>query len=390
MKAMKSKSVRLACIIWVGLLFFTLSVNAQESTHLENEHTTYLPSLYSFAQGGGIGKQGENIPDSEIIEGVRFDWSTYEHHASGSDNWPITWAGDGHQYTSFGDGGGFGGSNQDGRVSLGVARIEGDSTGYQGINIWGGKNARNPSQFGGKSYGILSVGGVLYMWVSPGSNASNYTEARLAVSNNFGATWTKVDWAFTQSEKVILPTFLQYGQDYNDARDDYVYSYSIRLQDASELSVQKPGFIDLMRVPKERLADRAAYQFFKGLDWDGNPLWTDDLNERQPVFEDWSGVGWNVSVTYNSGLERYLLMTEHEQTMRGNLGIFDAAEPWGPWTKVHYGNQFGENHIQPTTFYWVFSNKWFSNGGLDFVMIFTGTGGNDGFNLVKGQFILRD
>ena len=32
--------------------------------------------------------------------------------APGSDIWPLTWAADGHQYTTFGDGGGFGGTDQ--------------------------------------------------------------------------------------------------------------------------------------------------------------------------------------------------------------------------------------------------------------------------------------
>ena len=386
----KSKNINLAFLMLAGLLLSTLPVLAQDGSHLENEYTTYLPVVKGRASENIIDKQGTNLPTSEVIKGITFDWSTYEQHASGSDNWPITWADDGHQYTSFGDGGGFGGTNQDGRVSLGVARIEGDSTNYRGINIWGGKNARNPAQFGGKSYGILSTGGILYMWVSPGSDAKNYEEARLAVSNNHGTTWTSVDWAFTQSEKIVLPTFLQFGQDYAGARDGYVYSYSIRLQNSNELMVQKPGIIDLMRTPQDRLADRAAYEFFKGLDRDGNPLWTKNLNERQPVFEDPQGVGWNVSVTYNSGLQRYLLMTEHGKTMQGNLGIFDAAEPWGPWTTVHYENGFGKDHIGSSTFYWVFSNKWFSNGGIDFVVIFTGTGSIDGFNMVKGRFILKE
>src|SRR5687768_4554672 len=60
---------------------------------------------------------------SPIILEWRLDWSTHQRHAPGSDNWPITWAVDDHQYTAWGDGGGFGGSNSDGRVSLGVARI---------------------------------------------------------------------------------------------------------------------------------------------------------------------------------------------------------------------------------------------------------------------------
>ncbi len=108
-------------------------------------------------------------PASEVITSVVFDSGSHDPRAPGSDNWPITWADDGNQYTAWGDGGGFGGTNSDGRVSLGVARVEGPGDDYHGHNVWGGKDGDVAATFGGKSYGILSVGGVLYMWVAPGS-----------------------------------------------------------------------------------------------------------------------------------------------------------------------------------------------------------------------------
>jgi len=112
------------------------------------------------------GAQTPPYPPSSVISDMTLNWSTHERQAPGSDNWPITWADDDHQYTAWGDGGGFGGTNSEGRVSLGVARVEGSATSYNGTNVWGGKSPENPSQFKGKSYGIISVGGVLYMWVA--------------------------------------------------------------------------------------------------------------------------------------------------------------------------------------------------------------------------------
>ena len=47
---------------------------------------------------------------SEILKEVTFDFSSHDRRAPGSDNWPITWAKDDHQYTTWGDGGGFGGT----------------------------------------------------------------------------------------------------------------------------------------------------------------------------------------------------------------------------------------------------------------------------------------
>lgn len=324
-------------------------------------------------------------PDSPVIAAINFDFASHDRRAPGSDNWPITWAADGHQYAAWGDGGGFGGTNSDGRDSLGVARIEGDADNYQGINVWGGKNGENPAQFNGKSYGILSVAGDLYMWVSPGSGTTSFTEARLAVSHDLGATWALADWAFNKSQDVILPTFLQFGRDYAGARDAFVYSYSARLHDASGLNVQDPGQIDLMRVPSDQILNESAWEFFAGISPQGDPIWVSDPADRQPVFEDPNGVGWTVSVSYNEGLDRYVLATEHTKSARGNLGVFDAPEPWGPWSTAGYYTDWGS---YGRTFFWNFSNKWLSADGRGFTILFTGKDENDSWNSVSGSFLV--
>jgi hypothetical protein len=326
-------------------------------------------------------------PPSPVINEMIIDWDTLDRRANGSDNWPVTWAADDHQYTSWGDGGGFGGSNQDGRVSLGVARIEGAWDDYQGHNVWGGLNGENPATFEGKSYGILALDGRLYMWVSPGSNNQNYHEARLAVSTNNGATWANEDWAFNQNDKIVLPTFLQYGKEYSGARDNYVYIYTIRLQNDRQLQVQRPGQIDLLRVPIDSLRDKEAYQYFSGMDEEGEPTWATDMTDRHPVFENPQGVGWNVSVSYNSGLGRYLLATEHSRSFEGNLSLFDADEPWGPWTTVGYYNNWGN---AGKNFFWNFSNKWISEDGKEFTLIYTGIGESDAWHSVRGRFVVAN
>ena len=106
-------------------------------------------------------------PPSPVIADIALDWSTHQRHALGSDNWQLTWADDDHQYGAWGDGGGFWGNNRDGRVGLGYGRIEGDWHNYRGYSVWGGKNAANPALFSGKSWGTISIGGVLYSWVIP-------------------------------------------------------------------------------------------------------------------------------------------------------------------------------------------------------------------------------
>lgn len=81
-------------------------------------------------------------------------------------------------------------------------------------------------------------------------------------------------------------------------------------------------------MPKTRIFDRHAYEFFAGKAADGEPVRTAELSRKQPVFVDAAnGVGWNLSISYNAGLRRYIQCTQHTENAAGNLGIFDAPEP---------------------------------------------------------------
>ncbi|MBI5525908.1 MAG: DUF4185 domain-containing protein [Deltaproteobacteria bacterium] len=332
------------------------------------------------------GVQAQPYPPSTVIKEVQWDVDSHVSQAPGSDNWPVTWADDDHQYAAWGDGGGFGGDDANGRVSLGVARIEGSADGYQGRNVWGGVDALAPARFDGKSYGILGTGQYLLMWVNPGSGADGYVEQRLYSSADHALTWQGVDWAFARDDGLVNLTFAQFGRAYAGARDGYLYIYAVNVMDDSDLVVQQPGQIMLLRVVAEKVLERQVYEFFAGRNGNDQPRWSSEISERRPVFEDGEGVGWNVSVSYNAGLKRYLLATEHTRSFEGRLGLFDAPQPWGPWTTVAYRDDF--LGLGPA-FFWNFSNKWLSADGKEFTMIFTGIDDLDSWNSIRGRFELH-
>jgi hypothetical protein len=338
-------------------------------------------------------------PQSPVIKQVEFIWPSHIRLASGSDNWPVTWADDDNQYFVWGDGGGFGGTNNIGRSSIGVARVDGNWHDFKTTNVWGGYNAETNHKVTGKSYGIVCINSVLYMWVGMFETKTDpFKEVKIAWSNDHGTSWEFTDWSFNRKDGVMMPAVCNFGKNYEGAKDEYVYSYLIRFQSyegaddyedkADYLNCQKPGLIDLARVHKDEILNRDAYTFFAGIE--GNtPIWTKEIANRKPVFENQDGVGWCINVSYNEGLNRYLLTSEHTESHRGNFGIFDAPEPWGPWTTVLYEKKWGEGHIPLNTFYWNFSNKWTSEDGQSFSLIFTGRKENDSFNLIRGKFIIE-
>lgn len=367
---------------------------------------------------------GSAYPASPLLSGIRFEAATRRTDPNGSDNWVITWADDGHQYTSWGDGGGFGGTNQDGRVGLGFGRVEGGVRNYQGFNVWGGKSPENPAQFVGKSYGIISVRGVLYSWVSgvvqdgsTGSGMNAYLNQRLYVSYDHAAHWNFTGVEFTQSsfsssKGFFVPTFLNFGKDNQGARDRYVYSYAPEAKDTGVWNVQFPGEITLMRVPASQIQQRSSYEFYSGKDGHGNPVWQKDVNLRQPVFKDEDNGVMRTSVTYVPGLKRYILITQHISRMRtasledpeslargfagdGHIGIYEAPSPWGPWSTVLFANAWTNSiHLpaEPKTTFWDISSKWLSSDGKDFVLVYSDSGSEPevgGLATMEGHFLLR-
>jgi len=204
----------------------------------------------------------------------------------------------------------------------------------------------------------------------------------------------------------MIPTFLVNGKDNAGARDGYVYSYFIRPQHMNVthadfgLVVHKPGALFLARVPKDKVfAGRDAYEWFTGMTG-SSPAWG-PLAAKKPVFENPEGTGWCVSASYNPGLQRYLLATEHTVSHQSVMSLFDAPEPWGPWTTVKYwtpNDRFGRSRPgsrldwSDNVFFFSFAPKWFSPDGRRFTLVFTGGGNgknNDSLNTVRGTFRLR-
>jgi hypothetical protein len=345
-------------------------------------------------------------PESSVITGITTDWTTHQRHAQGSDNFQLTWADDNHQYGIWGDGDGFVGTDGKYRVSFGVARIEGDHDNYKGYDRYGHKeSAEYEAKIKGKSWAIISVSGNLYAWVHPdkeggwGNWASHHSESRLFMSKDKGASWKGAKWAFYPDDNLIGGAILQFGKDNEGAIDNYVYHYLVHPhikndQAGNATELQVPGKIYLLRVNRKKLMKRKAYEFFAGMEGD-KPLWTKNMEDKVPVFVDKNGVGTPIGISYNKALKRYLLTTEHSVAHSGMLGIFDAPNPWGPWSTVTYATDetwFGHDNkevVPANCFFWCFPVKWMSEDGRSATMVFTGGGrgkNNDSFNTVRVKF----
>jgi CubicO group peptidase (beta-lactamase class C family) len=298
-------------------------------------------------------------PPSPVIKDVK--WAPAEsivRKARGGDNWPLTWADDGHLYTAYGDGNGFEPAIPE-KLSLGFARVEGGPADFTGVNIRSASGEhRGNGQDGRKASGMLMVDGVLYMWTR---NAGN---PRLAWSKDHGRAWEWSDWTFTTS--FGCPTFLNFGRNYAGARDDHVYVYS---HDNGNAYLPADHMV-LARVPRDRIKDRDAYEFFMSRDATNSAVWTSDITRRGAVFTH-EGKCYRSGVSYNASLKRYLwcqILPGDAPRFRGGFGIYDAPEPWGPWSTAYFTEAWdvgpGETSCFPT--------KWMSADGKTLHLVFSG------------------
>jgi hypothetical protein len=327
---------------------------------------------------------------SAVIKEMKWHWETYTNAAIGSDLWPVTWGPDDNLYTAWGDGGGFGGGDHDGRVAMGFARIEGTPEHWRGVNINGGKNPEHPASFPvkGKTAGLLFVKGTVYAIVNLQDGVWPNVNHVLTWSTNSGATWSTNDWLFARGEGSFQPAvFLNFGKDYAGVPGmlgSCVYIYGTKHLSATQNSRE----IYLARVPVDRMKEQDAYEFFAGAEAGGKIKWAHSGAEAQPAFFDPNNDGIG-SVQYAPAIKRYLLASFHGGP--GQLGVFDAPNPWGPWTTVCYLEDFGRMGADGEGLVCAFPQKWMSADGSTLWAIFSCYGGSakegihahDRFNLVK-------
>jgi hypothetical protein len=273
-------------------------------------------------------------------------------------------------YTAYGDGNGFE-PQLPTKLSLGFARVDGPAASITGINIRSPIEQTGNGPAGRKASGIVMVNSVLNLLVR---NAHN---AELASSSDHGKTWQWADWKFDTS--FGCPTFLNYGKNYAGSRDNYLYIFSPDTDTAYKLA---DGLI-LARVPADHAMQQNAYEFFTGANPNGDPNWTNDISRRALVFENKKACGRS-TVSYDAPIKRYLLWqgVQTDGRFKGGFGIYDAPEPWGPWTTIYFTSKWdigpGESASFPT--------KWISPDGLTLNMVFSG---DDSFAIRQATLKLR-
>lgn len=363
--------------------------------------------------GGGVhGRPATTTDVSVDITGISFTTESIRNSptASFSDNWAVTLNASGVQLTTYGDGGGFGGSNTLCRASMGFSTLSGDyeseaAANVLGCNASGGCVSGTPDaacnaansigSLTGKSYGLLALSGdsVVVARCGTASDNSCYDIQDFYTSDDAMATLVATGVSFVQADFTGRGPFafaaIQFGAGYTGVPSEvggggFTYWMATEIQNTT-WDVQSPGEIHLLRVHRDSLAIAAGYRFFAGLDG-STPTWSADVDDRTAVLTNESGF-MRLSVIYLSTPRRYVLAVQTVDRHAADgamVAFYDAEQPWGSWGLIDEIDPFSDGLNTGTkTVYYGFSQKWSS--WPNFVMVYTGPGG-DQYGTIEGTF----
>jgi hypothetical protein len=274
--------------------------------------------------------------------------------ASHGDLWTTAWAEDGNLYTASDDTTGF-----DRAVSsnLALSRIDGDDPrALHGVTINGmpeyggwGEVSKIDHAFW-KADGLASIDGVLYMTVSRHSGYMDCDfphqeafDSTIISSSDHGVTWSPQP-AFGASmfpgPSFATPFFVDFGQDYGDAIDEYVYAVS------TDGAWNNGSSMRLGRVRRDRIGrlDAADWEFIQDVDHEGDaePIWGPRHETARSIFRS-AGRTSMTGIHYIEQLGIYVLPQWHYPAIgepdRGwgitRWELYQASKPWGPFTIFH-------------------------------------------------------
>ena len=345
------------------------------------------------------------------------------------DNFHMTWATDGRQFTGLCDGTGFKIPNDTGEYNnTRVYTIHGDAPRHHFEYLKTYPFLGQVGRFYG--FGILAIDEHVYQYCStflstPGGSKplTMFIGAKLTYSPDNGKSWRNQDgtplhwegWEDRNSDNMVfwkepdgafsLLTILQMGRNYEDNRDGYVYVYA-----PNGYTVGTMNQLVMFRVPKEKILDRSAYEYFVSRNPDGTAKWNSKITGRLPVHTFPSGwvntnsgnhpYAWHPSVVYIKPLGQYMMTTwgtgedkgeDVKKTPREKwfpklnyLGFWTAPQPWGPWTQIHEDTAWIVNGDKENRNYQPqISPKWIAPDGKSFWLVWTNFRGGYAFNCQK-------
>jgi hypothetical protein len=213
-----------------------------------------------------------------------------------------------------------------------------------------------------------------------------------------------------------LLSVLQMGRNYELNTDGFIYVYSPNGNTEGTMNQ-----LVMFRVPKRKLRERAAYQFFVSRSTNGSATWSKDIRQRGVVHTFPAGwvnrkvhpYSWHPCVVYYAPLDLYVMANWGMGTVAqvanlrntvaqvsnlrdadwfqkpSYLGFWVALQPWGPWHQVHEEIEWKPGNPKARAYQPQIPPKWIAADGKSFWLVWTDWAGHYCFNLQKCEVVLK-
>ena len=392
-----------------------------------------LALLWATAARG----QTSPVPNSTFVS--TWVWDCAGNISSGEgDLWGTGWHSDGTLITAWGDDKGFQGSsgNSFGFASLAGTPVRLNDGSVVGTDIsdtadlgteWcltdaGVIDPTGCTNQGGKPEGNFMVDNdVFYFVLDTQGTGDDYA---FAYSSDKMASFTMCATTFPElvsggnpepQPGVPIGGFISFGQNNADARDGYFYvATSGHIQGRTVDFSEDVGLMRILAPTPGNESDicdapdgnkvYAKWEFLSGPDVDvdgildsgATPTWSSDRDDQIAIFSDPATVA-RPDIFYNDVIGRYFMVMNHNvsgdlKPDQAGMGVFDAPDPWGPWTTVDYDNTWCDTELSipadtfPLT--WHQQRKWLSVDGLTSWGTWSTAGVHDVFNALPATMTL--
>lgn len=297
-------------------------------------------------------------PPSTFVGTAEIEESGSVATASDGDLWPSCWSEDGSLYSANGDGKGF--SLYGPFADIAVNRVEGMPPDLTGETIARGDEVGpiwSGAGYNRKPTGMVCEGDTIYLAVQDlALDFNDVPAATIVKSTDGGRTWSW-DRSAPMFDDHVFTTiwFADYGRGGERTPGRYVYAYGLdgNWRDSFDDTVEDPQDVYLARVPRSRVDEGSAWQFYTGSGSGSGdkPRWSNKIADREPVLRDTRRVYEQTystnrvsdlsvlsqgGVTYVPGLDRYIYTSWTEYTFE----FYESPTPWGPW-KHFQSKDFG-------------------------------------------------
>jgi len=250
------------------------------------------------------------------------------------------------------------------------------------------------------AYGTVSIRGAFYQFISHTADGGwgwfDGTQLIWRATDGQWRRWNGTDatdndrWFAGRGGNALLfkepdrafsfITIAQFGKDYAQNRDGYVYLYSPN-------GGRRAHLLNLARVKIEHITERTRWEYFQARGPDGDAIWTHDLAQRGVVHTfpaGWGWYSWSPSVVWSEALGLFIMATGGSQRPgtgdvmdsfmhyeTGSLALLWADNPWGPWTRFHWEEIWSGDHPDNRLYMPQLSPKWIEDGGTAMILVYS-------------------